>query len=178
MDDGVEHEYLMTEGYLWTGQYPEAKRVIEKGNNQSMELYEPTLDGFWSENDNGKPSFFIINEAVISKLCILGEDVEPCFEGSQIIRVQFSFDEGFQKKLFNMMEQVKQMKKEGGTDSVEDVKTPEMDEQVVEEEAKKEQNELSEELQNLNSTEYIEGVARDKLDMYLPNEKVFVDMGK
>ncbi len=46
------------------------------------------------------------------------------------------------------------------------------------EEAKKEQNELSEELQNLNSTEYIEGVARDKLDMYLPNEKVFVDMGK
>ena len=145
MDDGVEHEYLMTEGYLWTGQYPEAKRVIEKGNNQSMELYEPTLDGFWSENDNGKPSFFIINEAVISKLCILGEDVEPCFEGSQIIRVQFSFDEGFQKKLFNMMEQVKQMKKEGGTDSVEDVKTPEMDEQVVEEEAKKEPEVVEEE---------------------------------
>ena len=134
MDDGVEHEYLMTEGYLWTEQWPEAKRVIEKGNNQSMELYEPTLDGFWSENDNGGPSFFIINEAIISKLCILGEDVEPCFEGAQITRVQFSFDEGFQNKLFNMMEQVKQMTKEGGTDSVEDVKAPEMDEQVVEEE--------------------------------------------
>ena len=37
-DDGVPHEYLMTEGYLWTGQYPECRRVIEKGNNQSMEL--------------------------------------------------------------------------------------------------------------------------------------------
>ena len=37
-DDGVTHEYLMTEGYLWTGQYPECRRVIEKGNNQSMEL--------------------------------------------------------------------------------------------------------------------------------------------
>ena len=133
MDDGVEHEYLMTEGYLWTEQWPEAKRVIEKGNNQSMELYEPTLDGFWSESDNGEPSFFIINEALISKLCILGEDVEPCFEGAQITRVQFSFDEGFQTKLFNMMEQVKKMIKEGGTDSVEDVKAPEMDEQVVEE---------------------------------------------
>ena len=133
MDDGVEHEYLMTEGYLWTEQWPETKRVIQKGNNQSMELYEPTLDGFWSESDNGEPSFFIINEALISKLCILGEDVEPCFEGAQITRVQFSFDEDFQKKIFSMMEQVKEIIEKGGTDSVEDVKTPEMDEQVEEE---------------------------------------------
>ena len=28
-DDEVEREYLVTEGYLWTGQYPEAKRIIE-----------------------------------------------------------------------------------------------------------------------------------------------------
>ena len=133
MDDGVEHEYLMTEGYLWTEQWPEAKRVIQKGNNQSMELYEPTLDGFWSESNNGEPSFFIINEAIISKLCILGEDVEPCFEGAQITKVQFSFDESFQTKLFSMMEQVKEMAKEGGTDSVEENKAPEMEEQVEEE---------------------------------------------
>ena len=98
-----------------------------------MELYEPTLDGFWSESDNGEPSFFIINEALISKLCILGEDVEPCFEGAQITRVQFSFDEDFQRKIFNMMNQVKEIIEKGGTDSVEDVKTPEMDEQVEEE---------------------------------------------
>ena len=45
-------------------------------------------------------------------------------------------------------------------------------------EAKVEQNKLNEELQSLNSANYIEGVARDKLDMYLPNEKVFVDMDK
>ena len=133
-DDGVEHEYLMTEGYLWTEQWPETKRIIQKGNNQSMELYEPTLDGFWSENDNGEPSFFIINEALISKLCILGEDVEPCFEGAQITRVQFSFDEDFKQKIFNMMDQVKEMIEKGGTDSVEDVKTPEMEEQVKEDE--------------------------------------------
>ena len=87
----------MTEGYLWTGQFPEARRVIEKGNNQSMELDENTLQGFWSEDDNEGPCFFIINEAIISKLCILGEDVEPCFEGSQITRVQFSFEENMQK---------------------------------------------------------------------------------
>ena len=28
--------------------------------------------------------FFIINYAVFSKLCILGDDVEPCFEGSSV----------------------------------------------------------------------------------------------
>ena len=33
LDDGVEHEYLMTEGYIWSDVYPEAKRIIEKGNN-------------------------------------------------------------------------------------------------------------------------------------------------
>lgn len=28
---------------------------------------------------------------------------------------------------------------------------------------------------NINSEEYIEEVAREKLDMYLPNEKVYID---
>lgn len=115
-DDGVPHEYLMTEGYLWTGQYPECARVIEKGNNQSMELDEETLQGNWATLDNSDQEFFIINEAIMSKLCILGEDVEPCFEGAQITKVQFSFDEGFQNQLFSMMNQMKQiLKEEGGT---------------------------------------------------------------
>lgn len=103
-----------------------------------MELYEPTLKGFWSENDNEKPSFFIINEAIISKLCILGEDVEPCFEGAQITRVQFSFDPDFQQKLFNLMEQVKEIEEKGGADSVEDIKTPEMEEEVLDNEKEEE----------------------------------------
>ena len=85
-----------------------------------MELYEPTLKGFWSENDNEGLSFFIINEAIISKLCILGEDVEPCFEGAQITRVQFSFEPDFQNKIISMMQQVKEIYEKGGTDSVEE----------------------------------------------------------
>ena len=39
-DDGKDvREYLMTEGYLWTDVYPESKRIVEHGNNQSMELH-------------------------------------------------------------------------------------------------------------------------------------------
>ena len=114
-DDGVEHEYLMTEGYIWTGQYPECQRIINQGNNQSMELDEKTLNATWTKDDNGKPKFFIINEAIISKLCILGEECEPCFEGSQITKFSLTFDEDFKQKLFSMMNDLKELIKEGGT---------------------------------------------------------------
>jgi hypothetical protein len=49
-----------------------------------MELNEENLKGSWTFDDKGKPKFFIIDEAMIQKLCILGEDVEPCFEGAGI----------------------------------------------------------------------------------------------
>ena len=116
-DDEVEREYMMTEGWLWTSQYPEAQRVIEKGNNQSMELDEKTLNASWSKDVNGKGKFFIINEAIISKLCILGEECEPCFEGANIASptIQFSFSEGFEEKMFAMVKELKELLKEGGT---------------------------------------------------------------
>ena len=49
-------------------------------------------------------------------------------------------------------------------------------EQIAAEEEKKEQ--LLETKANINSKEYIEEVAREKLDMYLPNEKVYIDISK
>ena len=114
-DDENEHEYLCTEGYVWDNAYPEAKRLITKGNNHSMELDEKTLDATWSKDKNGRPEFFIINEALLSKLCILGEDAEPCFEGSQITAFSLVIDESFQNKLFSMMNEIKNLITEGGT---------------------------------------------------------------
>ena len=117
LDDGQnEHEYMMTEGWLWTGQYPECKRVLDKGNNQSMELDEETLDATWSKNKNNEPLFFIINEAIISKLCILGENNEPCFEGSSIKAptIQFALEEGFKEQLFSMINELKDLLNKGG----------------------------------------------------------------
>ena len=114
----VVREYLMTEGYLWTGQFEEAKRVITQGNPQSMELDEETLKGYWSTDYNRGIDFFIINDAVFSKLCILGEDVEPCFEGASVtspnISSQFSKDDNFAKSLSTMMTELKfALQKEG-----------------------------------------------------------------
>ena len=110
LDDGMnEHEYMMTEGWLWTGQYPECQRILAHGNNQSMELDEGTIDAHWSKDDNGDPKFFIINEAIISKLCTLGEANEPCFEGANIAAptIQFAFEDGFKEQLFSMMNELK-----------------------------------------------------------------------
>lgn len=43
---------------------------------------------------------------------------------------------------------------------------------------KEEKEELMVKKENVDSPEYIEEIAREKLDMYLPNEKVYVDMSK
>ena len=136
LDDGVEHEYLMTEGYIWTGQYPESKRIIEKGNNQSMELDEDHTKAFWTNSNNSKGKFFIINESIFSKLCILGEEYEPCFEGASISKVQFSFNEEFNQKMYSMMEEVSKYINKGGetmpnTDEV--LEVVQTEESVVEE---------------------------------------------
>lgn len=103
-------EYLMTTGYLWTGQYEECRSVIEEGRPQSMELDEESLEGHWATNNKTGMDFFIINDAIFSKLCILGEDVEPCFEGSSITaetKAQFALDDNFKKTLYTMMQDLK-----------------------------------------------------------------------
>ena len=107
-------EYLMCEGYLWTEQYKEAQAVINEGRPHSMELDEKTLKGHWSTDNNRGIDFFIINDAIFSKLCILGEDVEPCFEGSSVtapeVSSTFNFkSDEFTSTLFTMMKELKEL---------------------------------------------------------------------
>ena len=145
----VTREYLMTEGFLWTSQYEECQRVIDKGNPQSMELDEKTLKGHWSTDNNRGIEFFIINDAIFSKLCILGEDVEPCFEGAAVttpeVSSKFSKNDDFVKTLYTMMQELKELtfslQNKGGT-SMADVITTEFTEEnaapIVEEEKQEE----------------------------------------
>ena len=146
-DNQVQRTYLVTEGYLWTSLYPESKRVLEHGNNQSMELNEENLKGSWTFDDKGLPKFFIIDEAMIQKLCILGEDVEPCFEGAGIA-AQFSYDGDFKNQLFSLMEDIKSALSKGGFTSMNEenknvndptLETPDVDFKKKEEEDDKEE---------------------------------------
>ena len=116
----IVREYLMTEGYLWTKQYEECQVALDEGRPQSMELDEESLDGHWSTNNKTGMDFFIINDAIFSKLCILGDDVEPCFEGASVTapEVSTSFskvDDTFKKTLYTMMQELKYAL-EGGQD--------------------------------------------------------------
>lgn len=104
-------EYLMTQGYLWTGQFEECKVAIDEGRPQSMELDEESLDGYWATNSKKGMDFFIINDATFSKLCILGDDVEPCFEGASVTDTAAlnytKIDSNFKNTLFSMMQDLK-----------------------------------------------------------------------
>lgn len=114
--EGSVKTFLMTEGYIWTGVYPESERILSLGNNHSMEI---DIISSTSVCDD-EQCFLIINEALIKKLCILGQDVEPCFEGANIVRAEFSvndlatFVESFTQKFSALTEKLQNTIKEGG----------------------------------------------------------------
>lgn len=160
----IVREYLMTTGFLWTGQFEEAKLAVEQGRPHSMELDEDTLDGYWSENVNTKMELFIVNDAIFSKLCILGDDVEPCFEGSSVtapnVSANFSkVDDNFKQTLFSMMQDLKfaleggnmakvdEEKKDKTNETVEN-KTDKTTEEVKDTETKKDNKEEEDKKKN------------------------------
>jgi hypothetical protein len=165
----IVREYLMTTGFLWTGQFEEAKLATEQGRPHSMELDKDTLDGYWSENVNTKMELFIVNDAIFSKLCILGDDVEPCFEGSSVtapnVSTNFSkVDDNFKQTLFSMMQDLKfaleggnmakvdEEKKDKTNETVEN-KTDKTTEEVKDTETKKDNKEEEDKKKNYTKEE-------------------------
>lgn len=143
-EDGTVNEYLTTNAFLWTGRYPEALKVLENKTGQSMEIN--VFSGDYSESE---PEYFEILDGEFSALCLLGEDVEPCFEGAKVS--QFNLDKDEFKAEFTQM--VTELKKslnfasEGGesVDKNKDKKDFEEVEETVEE---IEEEVIDEEIQN------------------------------
>lgn len=118
MGNSVIHKYLMTTGYLWTGQFPESSLPVEEGRPQSMEFQKESVQGHWETNYDNGMDFFIINDAIIQKICILGDDVEPCFEGASVtapdVSTKFTLDDNFKHTLYSMMQDLKNALNGGG----------------------------------------------------------------
>ena len=144
-------EYLVTEGYLWT-QFEGGDLPLEDGGRpQSMELDEETLQGRWTIDVKRDKEFFIINDAELKSLCILGKDVEPCYEGSNITPAVTFSNENFALELKDMLQQLQFTlnKLEGGqkmavieekiADKTDETKTVES-QFKLEDEKKKEEN--------------------------------------
>ena len=77
-EDGVERTYACADVFIYTALYDEAEEII--GKPQSMEIYEPSIAGDWV-TINGK-QLFRFREGCFLGLQVLGEEVEPCFEGA------------------------------------------------------------------------------------------------
>ncbi len=129
--DGVEREYLCTDVYLWTGRYPELDRLKMGKNNQSMELNPRTIEGNYVMIE-GK-EVFSFSKAEALGLCILGEEVEPCFEGAA-----FNYannEEAFVTLLSKMRYELQQLEEaEEAVEEVEEIVEDIAEEVEVEEE--------------------------------------------
>ncbi len=108
-DNQIKRTYLVTEGYLWDC-YEETAQIKE-GLNQSMELKNST--GKWAISNKTNTPIFIFNEALLEKICILGKDFEPCFEGAQI-KTEFALD-NLKQQMFTLKEQIKEFYNKGGS---------------------------------------------------------------
>lgn len=95
--DGEMKKCFWTECLLWKRQYGYQKIAEAKTVNHSMEI-----DVFeYTERSDG---YCVIDKMKFEALCLLGEDVEPCFENSRL--ELFSVD-NFDKQFTEMLEQYK-----------------------------------------------------------------------
>lgn len=105
-EDGVEREYACVDVLLFTAIYKEANEILDKA--QSMELHLPSIKGTFQFVQGRKA--FVYEDACFLGLQVLGEDVEPCFEGAAF----FTFYDSL-KEMINKLEEYKLKENQGGT---------------------------------------------------------------
>lgn len=111
--DGIEREYACADAILFSALYPEAKIIV--GSRQSMEIYSETMEGYWDTWEDGMP-YFNFKKGELLGLQVLGQDVEPCFEGAafyslakevkELVEYVKSFKEQEEKKNMEIKDEV------------------------------------------------------------------------
>ena len=76
--DGKIRSYACFDVLYYTALYGEAAEIAGKG--ESMELYRGTLKGAWQFIEGKKA--YVFSDGCFLGLQVLGDDVEPCFEGA------------------------------------------------------------------------------------------------
>lgn len=77
-EDGEIRTYACVDVLIFTGLYSEANEIVGKG--QSMEIYPPSIKGSWKIINGRK--YFVFEAGHFLGLQVLGDAVEPCFEGA------------------------------------------------------------------------------------------------
>ena len=99
-DDGVTRTYACADVLIFTALYEEAKEII--GKSQSMELYAPSLK--YHEAIIKNTRYIVFDDGCFLGLQVLGDNVEPCFEGASFYTLQSTIEYA-----------INQIKKYGGT---------------------------------------------------------------
>lgn len=81
--DGVEREYASFNVVLWTKAFEEANDIIN--HPLSMEINPDTINGAFMVIDG--EYCFKFTSAEMLGICVLGYNVEPCFEGASFLSV-------------------------------------------------------------------------------------------
>lgn len=76
--DGVERIYACVDVLIYTALYQEANAIF--GKSQSMELYRKSIKGDWQIIEGKR--YYVFENACFLGLQVLGDSVEPCFEGA------------------------------------------------------------------------------------------------
>ena len=92
-EDGVVRTYACVDVYVFTALYEEAQEII--GKPQSMEIYPPSIRGEWTYM-KGRRVFKFIDGCFLG-LQVLGDEVEPCFEGAGFFALYDNIVAAFQK---------------------------------------------------------------------------------
>ena len=108
--DGVIRTYACCDVVLFTARYPDAKDIV--GKKHSMELYTPSIKGKWIDYEGKK--YYQYTEASFIGLQVLGNKVEPCFEGSAFYT--------YSKSLMEMIEELDKYSYNGGKNQMDTFK--------------------------------------------------------
>lgn len=109
-EDGIEREYACVDVLIFTGLYEEAKEIV--GKSQSMELYPPSIK-YHQAIVRGQ-QYVVFDEGSFFGLQVLGDTVEPCFEGASFYSLEETAE--LQKAIEDTLEKIKKYSaNDGGT---------------------------------------------------------------
>ena len=109
-EDGVERTYACVDVIIFTALYKEANDIV--GKSQSMELYEPSLQ-YHKQIIEGQ-QYIVFDAGCFLGLQVLGDEVEPCFEGAAF----FSLRENIEQAISKIQELTNTFTKKGGKKEV------------------------------------------------------------
>ena len=166
--DNVEREYLCTKAYTWNGRYPQLNVLDEGKNNLSMELDPDSVEGDMFEAEDGK-SYFKFTKADFFGLCILGKDVEPCFEGANFATYSLEDNSNYianfklmKEELAAALAQYEEEEESAATAETEETEEPTTFE---EEETSEEEETTTSEEEEVEPTITIESLLADNSDL-------------